>query len=358
MSSTARGGRQRPDTPRRVRNGIKVKRLPGSPMPWAASRWLETFDDIIPAAQRIEGVEYARAGQIVTFSIEPPSTGAESRPQTAVRATVQGRAARPYATTIWLRAWTSEEWTRAIEAMAREAIYGAKLLAGEVPANIDELLAAIGPALGPGSPSLVDAPDALSGGDTRKAGVDDRQAPGASPADEGSPSDQGATPTDTITVASEAPRARAHAAPEPIQVSCTCGLPMPCKHVAAVVCLLAERLAEQPLTAFELRGVPGTIVLQRLQETRSIQAHGRSSAHGASPLLDGTPSAPLESLQDDFWRPGTALYEFENEPPPDHVPHALLRRLGPSPLEGRFPLVGLLASIYDEVQAAARRMGG
>jgi len=28
---------------------------------------------------------------------------------------------------------------------------------------------------------------------------------------------------------------------------------------------------------------------------------------------------------------------------------ALLRRLGPSPLEGRFPLVGLLASAYESI---------
>jgi hypothetical protein len=38
------------------------------------------------------------------------------------------------------------------------------------------------------------------------------------------------------------------------------------------------------------------------------------------------------------------------------VPHALLRRLGPSPMNGRFPLVGLLASVYDTVAAAARHI--
>jgi hypothetical protein len=39
----------------------------------------------------------------------------------------------------------------------------------------------------------------------------------------------------------------------------------------------------------------------------------------------------------------------------EYAPHALLRRLGSAPLEGRFPLVGLLASIYDSVAVAARR---
>jgi hypothetical protein len=43
-------------------------------------------------------------------------------------------------------------------------------------------------------------------------------------------------------------------------------------------------------------------------------------------------------------------------PPPQHAPHALLRRLGPSPLPGRFPLVGLLASVYDTVAEEAIRL--
>jgi hypothetical protein len=34
----------------------------------------------------------------------------------------------------------------------------------------------------------------------------------------------------------------------------------------------------------------------------------------------------------------------------------LLRRLGPSTLEGQFPLAGLLATIYDEAAAEAARI--
>ena len=53
----------------------------------------------------------------------------------------------------------------------------------------------------------------------------------------------------------------------------------------------------------------------------------------------------------DFWRPGTALDEPASGDAGEHVPHALLRRMGPSPMGGRFPMVGLLASIYDSVRA-------
>ncbi|MBT7351022.1 MAG: hypothetical protein HN811_01025, partial [Phycisphaerae bacterium] len=39
-----------------------------------------------------------------------------------------------------------------------------------------------------------------------------------------------------------------------------------------------------------------------------------------------------------------------------HVSHALLRRLGPSTLDGQFPLSGLLATIYDEAASEAVRI--
>jgi hypothetical protein len=64
----------------------------------------------------------------------------------------------------------------------------------------------------------------------------------------------------------------------------------------------------------------------------------------------------LEESIESFWN-------FAGEPPElvrcdarHHAAHALLRRLGPSPLPGRFPIMGLLASIYDEVSTRARAM--
>ncbi len=52
----------------------------------------------------------------------------------------------------------------------------------------------------------------------------------------------------------------------------------------------------------------------------------------------------------------TKLKELQHVPPPHHVSHALLRRLGPPPLKGKFPLVGLLASIYDSVAEYAVKL--
>ena len=121
--------------------------------------------------------------------------------------------------------------------------------------------------------------------------------------------------------------------------------------------MLAERIDEQPLMVLALRGMNPDQVQEQLRQRRAIQAHGVASAHGELlPALDRAPAAPLESCLDDFWRMGHDLADRDDTAPLHHVTHALLRRLGPSPLKGRFPLVGLLASAYDEIAAAARRV--
>ncbi|MHC4127102.1 MAG: SWIM zinc finger family protein [Planctomycetota bacterium] len=113
-------------------------------------------------------------------------------------------------------------------------------------------------------------------------------------------------------------------APE-VRLDCDCGRGAACKHTAAIGYLAAERLDADPLKVFELRGMAVSRLLERLAAVRARQT--RSVAAHAEPL-----------------------------PPPQHAPHALLRRLGPSPLPGRFPLVGLLASVYDTVAQEAIRL--
>ena len=64
----------------------------------------------------------------------------------------------------------------------------------------------------------------------------------------------------------------------------------------------------------------------------------------------------LEACQGEYWREGPRLSDLRDMPPSAHAPQALLRRLGPSELNGKFPLVGLLASIYDHVRDHAVRL--
>jgi hypothetical protein len=64
----------------------------------------------------------------------------------------------------------------------------------------------------------------------------------------------------------------------------------------------------------------------------------------------------LDACLDRFWEAGLELDQVDAPIAPPEVSHPLLRRLGPSPFEqSRFPFVGLLATCYDVISAAALR---
>lgn len=209
-----------------------------------------------------------------------------------VEGRVQGRRARPYQTRWRMPVLADDQWQRLIEGMATEAFYAAKLLANELPPATEALLTSL----------------------------DLRLLPSASE----------------------------------ISITCDCGASSPCKHAATIGYLMARRFDDEPLIAFRLRGMEGARVLDRLAASRASQMPGAAAARAQSILGPSRREvAPLESCLDSFWRGGPDLAEMERLEPPHHAPHALLRRLGPSLLPGRFPLVGLLASIYDTVSEAA-----
>ncbi len=210
----------------------------------------------------------------------------------AIDAEVQGRAPRPYSTRWRMPVLDEHQWYRLVEAMATEAFYAAKLLTNELPAAVEELFASLDLHLLP--------------------------------------------PAEQITV------------------ECDCGFGGPCKHAAAVGYLLVERLDQDPVTIFALRGMPR--ILERLGAARALRSDAVAAAHADSVVPDEHLTPPLESCLDGFWRPGPQLADLQTMPPPQHAPHALLLRLGPSPLPGRFPLVGLLASVYDTVAESALKL--
>jgi len=269
-----------------------------------AQRWWKGLEAMIESQRLASGLEYAQAGQIVDLEIRPG----------LVDAHVQGRAGRPYHTQLRVVALTPDQWDHVVQAMLTEAVYAAKLLAGELPTGFDDLMS-----------SMID-PQWL------------RIAAWSQPHPE-------------ISVAGPSMQLRS---------SCTCDDDQPCKHLAAAGFVVTERLLEQPMLIMTLLGMPADRVLEQLKRTRSIQSRGMTSAHAEALAPESRVQAPpLEACIEDFWRnpPGSAeLADLENQPPLEHVPHALLRRLGPSPLNGRFPMVGLLASVYDAVSAAAKNL--
>ncbi len=265
---------------RRPRRGTDAARLRGTgeARTWAGAQWLALLEAMIPEPERRAGLDVARGGQVAGLLVNPG----------LVEANVRGPGPAPSRVRLEVATLDADEWRRVVDAMASEAFYLAKLLAREVPAGIDALLA---------PRTLVPAAGEVSG-----------------------------------------------------QCTCSPGSGGRCRHAAAVIYLVAGLVDDDPLAALALRGMQGERLLERLTAARAQRVQGPAAAH-TEPRPPTNPDAtrPLEQCLEDFWRPGAQLAELQRMPPPHHAPHALLRRLGPSPLTGRFPLVGLLQSVYDEV---------
>lgn len=271
--------------PRRVRGGVKTKAKPGeAPKSWVTERVTRVAEQAADGEAWREGVEYAALGQTKRLTIEG----------TLCEGVIQGRSDKPYRTTLSLETFTAPQQEQVIGTMAEQVRYAAKLLAGELPSNIEDVFAPLGLRLLPTEP-----------GDL--------------------------TP------------------------NCTCAewtekQPW-CKHAVCLTALLAERLGEEPMLVFGLRGMPPEDLVEGLR-LRRVSSAGPS---GPTPVLlphvagvTDTPSAPLDESLADFWEVGPDLADLDTPIGPPPISCVLLRRLGPSPFpEGRFPLLGLLATCYD-----------
>lgn len=75
------------------------------------------------------------------------------------------------------------------------------------------------------------------------------------------------------------------------------------------------------------------------------------------PTIYPTSPPPEESL-DQFWQVGEAFHDLSIQIRLPEVPLAILENLGPSPFErGEFPLIGFLATTYDNVSRYACERG-
>ena len=106
---------------------------------WASSRWIRVAENNVPGDQLAEGLEYARAGQTRSLDI---TAG-------LISGRVQGRAMSAYKTSLTLPTFTHDQWESVINAINAQAKYGASILAGELPANIEDLFAPQGLTLFP-----------------------------------------------------------------------------------------------------------------------------------------------------------------------------------------------------------------
>jgi uncharacterized Zn finger protein len=249
---------------------------------WWGERFWAVMESIGVARRLERGKRYARAERVLAVSVEPG----------LVTADVQGSRYEPYRVELTLRVFTDEEWERAVQALASQALFAAKLLAGEMPGNIEDAFAEIDLPLFPAS--------------TRE-----------------------------------------------LEMACTCPDEVsPCKHVAALYYVLAERLDEDPFLLFRWRGKPRELLLKEIRRHRAAEAAGRQKSAS---------EASLEASMDDFWKLGEGFDAISVVVEPPAVSAALLKRLGLPDLWKPHPEIrGALERLYDKVteRAMALAYGG
>lgn len=197
----------------------------------------------------------------------------------AVTALVQGSRRAPYRVRIGLATYGKAEWAAVEQALADDAWYAATLLAGGMPPEIEQLFASLGLALFPGG------------------GRD-------------------------------------------LAMDCSCpDHAVPCKHLAAVFYLLAERFDADPFEVLALRGRDRETLLANLRARRG------ASAGADEPAEDVT---PLAEVLDEFYAAGPQLADAVRIAPVLLAPGALLAQVPGFAIAVRgHQVVDLLAPVYD-----------
>lgn len=135
MSEHWSGERPRYGKTIKVDNGLKAKSKRGDiGATWWSRRFIEVLESFGMGGRLTRGRNYARQGQVLSLSLST----------SMVIALVQGSRPTPYKTRIAIKSFTGQEWQRIEHALAGKALYAAKLLAGEMPADIETLFASLG----------------------------------------------------------------------------------------------------------------------------------------------------------------------------------------------------------------------
>ena len=282
-----------PARPIRVDGGIRAKSKRGAiGEQWWSRRFISVLESYGMSGRLARGRSYARAGQVLDFELS----------QGKVTARVQGSRVRPYQVRIGVLPLTTAQWRRVQDRLASQALFRAKLLAGEMPHEIEEVFADCGTPLFPRSPADLD-------------------------------------------------------------MHCSCpDWEVPCKHLAAVCYVLAEEFDRDPFGMLAWRGKARDELLTAL---RLIQGggsgRGRAGPDREAPADDpprphlgslDVPAPPLEECLDGFWSPGLSPARLRAlaTAPDAGAPDLLLRMFPPPPVTvRRQDLADVLAPAYQRL---------
>src|SRR5690348_2279723 len=109
--------------PRAARGGIKAQSKRGAfGQTWWGKRWISVLESFDIGARLGRGRSYARGGQVLSIEVAKGE----------VTARVQGSRPKPYDVTIQMKPLTAKQWDQLTQALSRQALFTAKLLAGEM----------------------------------------------------------------------------------------------------------------------------------------------------------------------------------------------------------------------------------
>lgn len=199
---------------------------------WWVQRWVDLLNSYRFKKRLERGRIYAREGHILSLEYK----GAK------VTALVQGTAEEPYKLSIWLDAFSDEDWNYVIDSLSEQAIYSAQLLAGEMPADIESVFTANGLSLYPFNLAEVHS-------------------------------------------------------------KCSCPDPKnPCKHIAAVYYQLGDFFREDPFVLFQLRGRSRASILDALRQKRQVNALPTETAPATEDTPEPVPPPTTAPDLSQFWR--------------------------------------------------------
>jgi len=188
-------------TARHVEGGIKLQSKSGKDKSWWANRWIAVLESFDIGGRLQRGRTYARKGQVTNLDIEIGS----------VTAKVQGSRAKPYDVTITVTQLSREQWDAVAAALSAQAIFGAKLLAGDMPHDVEDVFGGLGLSLFPDEES-------------------------------------------------------------DLKTKCSCpDWSNPCKHIAAVYYLIGDEFDRDPFLIFKLRGITREELVSKMGPVASAE---------------------------------------------------------------------------------------
>jgi len=267
--------------PRQAKGGIKAQSKSGAfGKSWWAQRWIAVLESFNIGARLGRGRSYARQGQVLSIDIAKGK----------VKAKVQGSMTKPYDIAIEVKTLTDKDWQQLLAKLNGQALFTAKLLAGEMPQDIEQVFKDAGLSLFP--EKLTD-----------------------------------------------------------LKTGCSCpDYSNPCKHIAAVYYLIGEEFDRDPFLLFQLRGLTREELFAKLNKAdKADKAAPKAAVEEAAPAPAPEATEPLTTDPQAFWAVGPLpadLFSDVSRPP---VAAALPQRLGSFPFwRGEERFLDALLPVYRE----------